>query len=162
MALPSFAANSDTYRSTSRGSPCRRSSPSKTPQGSPTKAPLQSPSKEPYRFLGPHSQALMELTPEAQPFRDFAAGGHVAADAAAAINAADVAAKERLRQLDEDNETALFGDLIDTSLVSRTNELTLTATRHTRDGTTRNIYEGLYSSLATAQTGKKQEFSLLD
>lgn len=112
----------------------------------------------------------MELTPEAQPFRDFADGGHVAADAAAASSAADAAAKERHRQLDADNHTALFGngngngngDLIDTSLVPRTNELRLTASRQTRDGTIRNIYEGSYSRLVGAQTGKKQEPSLLD
>ncbi|KAL8732836.1 MAG: hypothetical protein Q9166_002437 [cf. Caloplaca sp. 2 TL-2023] len=147
------------------GHPCRshgRSSPSKTPRGSPTKAPLLSPTQRGYRFLGPHSQALMEMTPEAQPFRDFAAGGYVEADAAAASTAGNAAAKERLRQLDEDNQIALFGDLIDTLLVPRTDELKLTASRQARDGTTRNIYEGLYSSLSVGSSVSNQGVSLLD
>lgn len=108
----------------------------------------------------------MELTPEAQAFRDFADGGYVAADAAAANSAADVAAKERQRKLDADNHAALFGndegDLMTTSLVPRTNELRLTTSRQVRDGTIRNVYEGSYSSLVAGPSGKKQEPSLLD
>ncbi|KAL8683219.1 MAG: hypothetical protein Q9186_000831 [Xanthomendoza sp. 1 TL-2023] len=133
-----------------------------TPRDSATKTPSVSPSKTPYRYSGPHSQALMELTPEGQPFRDFAAGGYVEADAAAIVTTAEIADKERLRQLDEVNEAALFGDLIDTSLTPRTNELKLTATRQTRDGTTRNIYEGLYSSSGGKSDVSLQEPSLLD
>ncbi|KAL8862092.1 MAG: hypothetical protein Q9178_001547 [Gyalolechia marmorata] len=162
MPLPSFPPKSDAYRSTDRGDARRRSSPPKAVRGSRDSTPSQSPSKEPYRFLGPHSQALTEIPPEAQAFRNFADGGYVAADAAAALSATDAAAKERLRQLDADNGAALFGDSVDTPLVSRTNELKLTATRQTSDGTTRNIYEGLYSSVNTAQTDRKQECSLLD
>ncbi|KAL8916896.1 MAG: hypothetical protein Q9172_006060 [Xanthocarpia lactea] len=145
-----------------RGAPRRRSSPPKAVHSSRNSTPSQSPSKEPYRFLSPHSQALMEIPPEAQAFRNFADGGYVAADAAAALSATDAAAKERLRQLDADNGAALFGGSVESQLVSRTNELKLTATRQTRDGTTRNIYEGLYSSVNTAQTDRKQECSLLD
>lgn len=104
----------------------------------------------------------MELTPEAQAFRDFADGGYVEADAAAAVTAADAAAKERLQQLDEDNEAALFGDLIDVSLTSRTNELKLTASRQTREGTTRHIYEGLYSIVREKSKVGNEEPSLLD
>ncbi|KAL8698874.1 MAG: hypothetical protein Q9224_001651 [Gallowayella concinna] len=115
-----------------------------------------------FQIFRPHSQALMELTPEGQPFRDFAAGGYVEADAAAIVTTAEIADKERLRQLDEVNEAALFGDLIDTSLTPRTNELKLTATRQTRDGTTRNIYEGLYSSSGGKSDVSLQEPSLLD
>ncbi|KAL8853494.1 MAG: hypothetical protein Q9221_001653 [Calogaya cf. arnoldii] len=163
MALPAFPLNSDAYRSKSRGGPRGRSSSTKPTNGSPGKTPSQSPT-EAYRFLGAHSEALMELTPEAQAFRDFADGGYVAADAAAATSAAEIAAKERMQMLDADNHNALFGpgDLIDTSLASRTNELKLTSTRQARDGTTRNVYEGSYSSLAAAQTNQKQEPSLLD
>ena len=110
----------------------------------------------------------MELTPEAQPFRDFADGGHLAADAAAASRAADAAAKERHSRLDAENHTALFGnssgidDLIDTSLIPRTNELKLAGTRQARDGTIRNTYEGSYSSLVPTQTRTTQKFSLID
>lgn len=97
------------------------------------------------------------MTPEAQPFREFAAGGYIQADAAAA----EAAAKERLRQLDEENEAALFGDAVgtSTSLTARTNEMRLTATRQTIDGTTRKTFEGVYTN---PKPDRKQEPSLLD
>ncbi|KAL9037151.1 MAG: hypothetical protein Q9180_003883 [Flavoplaca navasiana] len=168
MPLPAFPSNNDAYRSKNRSGPHDRISPTKAVHDSSSKRSSQSPIKEDYRFLRAHSPALMELTPEAQPFRDFADGGHVAADAAAASRAADAAAKERHSRLDAENHTALFGnssgidDLIDTSLTPRTNELKLAGTRQARDGTIRNTYEGSYSSPVATQTCKTQEFSLID
>ncbi|CAL8578209.1 hypothetical protein XPA_004006 [Xanthoria parietina] len=166
MPIPSFPSNSDAYRSKKGDGSRGRSSPTKGARGSPGQTPSQSPPKEAYRFSGGHSQALMELTPEAQAFRDFADGGYVAADAAAANSAADAAAKERHRKLDADNHAALFGndegDLITTSLVPRTNEMRLTTSRQARDGTIRNVYEGSYRSLVAGPSGKKQQPSLLD
>lgn len=103
------------------------------------------------------------MTPEAQAFRDFAAGGHVQADAAAIATANDLAAKERLRQLDEENAAMLFGDPFqDTALANKTNELKLTGTRETKDGVVRNKYEGFYSMPAVAEKSRLQEPSLLD
>ncbi|KAL8813625.1 MAG: hypothetical protein Q9200_000107 [Gallowayella weberi] len=115
-----------------------------------------------FSYQIPLSVTQQTAVQDLQPFRDFAAGGYVEADAAAVMATADIAAKERLRQLDEENEAALFGDLIDTSLTPRTNELKLTATRQTKDGTRRNIYEGLYSSSGGKSDVSNQEPSLLD
>ncbi|KAL8672982.1 MAG: hypothetical protein Q9168_002576 [Polycauliona sp. 1 TL-2023] len=95
----------------SRGESRGRSSPTKKAH-SPRKNASSSPIKE------PHSETLMALTPEAQPFRDFAGGGYVAADA-------DVAAKQRRQQqMAAETHTARFGsdngmgELIDTSLLA--------------------------------------------
>ncbi|KAL8997363.1 MAG: hypothetical protein Q9169_003345 [Polycauliona sp. 2 TL-2023] len=137
----------DAYRSPGRKSPTKKA------PGSPRKSLSSSPTKE------PHSETLKYLTPEAQPFRDFAEGGHVAKD---------LAVKQRHQQLNAAKHTALVGkdsgvgDLIDTSLVPRTNELTLVATRHEKDGTSRNLFQGTYSNPFAEGSGKKQESSLLD
>lgn len=109
-----------------------------------------------------HPQVLIDLTPEAQAYREFAAGGHIQADAATAAVAREAAAKEQLRQLDEENAAALFGDPVDTGLAAGTNELRLTATRQMNDGTVRNSYEGVYRTPNVGSSSWKQEPSLLD
>ncbi|KAL8901018.1 MAG: hypothetical protein Q9207_005411 [Kuettlingeria erythrocarpa] len=149
-------------RGDSRG---RARSPTKTPRGSPTKtntvtlSPIRRSSASPSK----HPQDLVDMTPEAQAFRDFAAGGHVQADAAAIATANELAAKERLRQLDEENAAMLFGDPFqDTALADKTNKLKLTGSRETKDGAVRNKYEGFYSMPTVAEKSKLQEPSLLD
>ncbi|KAL8738285.1 MAG: hypothetical protein Q9181_000920 [Wetmoreana brouardii] len=125
-------------------------------------APLQSPfTPRPYT-PAQHPQVIIQSTPGAQAFRDFAAGGHTKADAASIAAAKEVAAKELLRQLDEENEVALFGDLADTFLSASTNELKLTATRQTTDGTVRKTFEGVYRSPDRGSNSRMQEPSLLD
>ncbi|KAL8694696.1 MAG: hypothetical protein Q9218_000707 [Villophora microphyllina] len=152
----------NSFQGATRGRSHARSSPSKTPRGSPTKRPLQPSIKPQSRSPTKHPQVLVDLTPEAQAFREFAAGGHVQADAAAIAAANEAAAKEQLRRLDEENAAALFGDPVDTSLAARTNKLKLTATRQTTDGTTRNTYEGIYNNPNAGSSSHKQEPSLLD
>ncbi|KAL8763723.1 MAG: hypothetical protein Q9184_000515 [Pyrenodesmia sp. 2 TL-2023] len=137
-----------------------------TPRASPTKTnptitltPIRRSSASPSK----HPQDLVDMTPEAQAFRDFAAGGHVQADAAVIATANDLAAKERLRQLDEENAAMLFGDPFqDPALADKTNKLKLTGTRETKDGVVRNKYEGFYSMPAVAEKSRLQEPSLLD
>lgn len=126
-------------------------------RGSPPKNASTSPIKHPAQ----HPQDLVDLTPQAQAFRDFATGGHIQADAAAIALANEAAAKERLRQLDEENTTMLFGESADTALVSKTNELTLTGTKQGRDGVIRNTYEGFYN-VPEVEVSKLREPSLLD
>lgn len=149
------------YENTSpvRGRTCSRGSASKTPRGSPIKTPIQSPIKRTSGSPAQHPQDLVDLTPEAQRFRDFAAGGYIQADAAAV----EAAAKERLRQLDEENAAYLFGDpVVDTMLTPRTNELKLMGTRQAMGGTVRNTYEGFFSIPKSRASTSKQEPSLLD
>ncbi|KAI4170520.1 MAG: hypothetical protein LQ343_004897 [Gyalolechia ehrenbergii] len=126
-----------------------RDTPAKTPRGSPTKTLTISPI------------SLVDTSPAAQGFRDFAAGGYIQADEAAI----EAAAKERLRRLDEENEALLFGDDhpdVDTVLTSRTNELKLTGTRQATDGTVRNTYEGFLTIPKAGESSGKQGPSLLD
>ncbi|KAL8696250.1 MAG: hypothetical protein Q9201_007753 [Fulgogasparrea decipioides] len=146
---------------TPRGSPIK-GLPGKPPRGSPTKAPLQSPSTPRPHTPSQHPQVIVQSTPGAQAFRDFAAGGHTKADAASIAAAKEAAAKELLRQLDEENEAALFGDPADTFLSASTNELKLTVTRQTTDGTVRKIFEGVYRSPDRGSNSGTQEPSLLD
>lgn len=109
-----------------------------------------------------HPQDLIDLSPEAQGYRDFAAGGHKEADAAALAMANEAAAKERLRQLDEENAALLFGGPLESSaLLNATNELTLTSTKQGKDGVVRNTYEGFFKA-PEIKTSKLAEPSLLD
>ncbi|KAL9011706.1 MAG: hypothetical protein Q9173_003471 [Seirophora scorigena] len=148
----------------------RRSSPPKQQHLSLSKHPSLSLSPPKRPSSQHHPQNLIATTPLAQGFRDFAAGGHRLADAAAVANANDLAAKEHLRRLDEENAAMLFGGGDDgdetAALASRTNDLTLTGTRQARDGGVRNTYRGFFSG-TTQQEGEREggkfvEKSLLD
>ncbi|KAL8665126.1 MAG: hypothetical protein Q9202_002526 [Teloschistes flavicans] len=121
------------------------------------RSPIKSHSRSPAK----HSQLLIDLAPEGRAFRDFAAGGHIQADAAAMAAAKEAAAKEQLRQLDEENAAALFGEAVDITLTARTNGLVLTGSRQMKDGTTRNTYQGTYKP-DVGSSPWKQEPSLLD
>ncbi|KAL8954087.1 MAG: hypothetical protein Q9222_000066 [Ikaeria aurantiellina] len=152
-------AASGTYRGRSKGP----QSLSKSPRKSPTKASSQSPSKASSGPVAQHPQELIDMTPEAQAFRNFAAGGYIQADAAAAAESAEAIAEEYRRRLDEENEAALFGDAVGEVLVPRTNQLNLIGTRQTVDGTTRNRYGGTFSNPSVGSRQRKQEqMSLLD
>lgn len=148
----------------------RRSSPPKQQQHlSLNKHPSLSLSPPKRPSCQHHPQDLIATTPLAQGFRDFAAGGHRLADAAAVATANDLAAKEHLRRLDEENAAMLFGGGgggdETAALASRTNELTLTGTRQARDGGVRNTYRGFFSATTQQQEQEGKKFvekSLLD
>ncbi|KAL8716321.1 MAG: hypothetical protein Q9220_000226 [cf. Caloplaca sp. 1 TL-2023] len=67
----------------------------------------------------------MDMTPETQAFWEFAAGGHIQSDAAAAAESAEATAEEYRRRLDAENEASLFGSPVGEVLVPRTNQLNL-------------------------------------
>ena len=154
-----------------RGSPSpMRGSPSpmrgSLMRGSPTRGSPMRGSRLPQTPVGHsgspsgHPQDLIDLTPEAQPFRDFAAGGVVQADAAVVAAANEASKQEELRKWSQETEAALFGDpFVDTSLATRTNDMTLIDSRQASDGTIRNTWQGKYNS---TKPGRKQERSLLD
>ncbi|KAL8843320.1 MAG: hypothetical protein Q9170_000178 [Blastenia crenularia] len=139
------------HENTSRVRGRSRGSPIKVQAHSPVKRTTTSPTK-------PHPQDLIDMTPEAQPYRDFAAGGYAQADAT--MN--EKLAKERLRQLDEENLALLFSDPAETTLTPKTNELKLTGTKQAADGTVRNIYSGFFSASKAGGSERKQERHLLD
>ncbi|KAL8872645.1 MAG: hypothetical protein Q9174_001758 [Haloplaca sp. 1 TL-2023] len=157
-----------------RGSPIRGSAMMDSPEGGsptrgfPTNGVPMSGSRLPPKPLehsespSGHPQDLIDLTPEAQAFRDFAAGGMAQADAAAVAAAKEASEQEELQKWSAETEAALFGDpFVDTPLATRTNEMTLIDSRQAFDGTVRNIYRGKYSSTTTTPE-RKQEPSLLD
>ena len=104
-----------------------------------------------------------DIPQDTQPFRDFAAGGHVQSDENLVTLMEREAAEARGRQLDEDNYAALFGDPGD-DLVDETGKMTLVRTMSNGKGGDRGVWKGTYkaSRIQDASTRKNEEASLLD
>lgn len=112
-----------------------------------------------------HSGSPQRDLPQAtQPFRDFAAGGHLQSDENLVTLMEREAAEARGRQLDEDNYAALFGDPGDDVLIDGIGKMTLVHTMSNGKGGDRGVWKGTYkaSRIQDASTRKKEEPSLLD
>lgn len=99
-----------------------------------------------------------------QPYRDFAAGGHVEYDKNLAALAEREAAEAQGKQLDDDNFAALFGDPEDAALIDKTKKMTLVRTMSNGQGGSRGVWKGTYKPPRSKNTSpsKKEEASLLD
>ncbi|KAI4214423.1 MAG: hypothetical protein LQ351_003176 [Letrouitia transgressa] len=96
-----------------------------------------------------------------QAYREFAAGGHIQADANTTAIAKELTAQQELQRLDEENAAALFGSNADDAPPTETGEAKLVRSRQTADGTTRNTWATIHRSQGR-QSSKPQEPSLLD
>ncbi len=103
-------------------------------------------------------EAYHNIPQDTQPYRDFAAGGHIESDRYLAALVEREAAEARGQQLDEENFAALFGESGDESLVNRTERMTLIRTMSNGKGGSRSVWTGTYEP----SRGKKEEASLLD
>ena len=108
--------------------------------------------------------AQRDIPQDTQPFRDFAAGGHVESDEHLVTLMEREAAETCGRQLDEDNYAALFGDPGDDVLVDEIGNMTLVRTMSNGKGGDRGVWKGTYKASRTqdASTRRKEEASLLD
>lgn len=108
-----------------------------------------------------HTQPHSDIPQSIQPFRDYAAGGHVEADRRLHALADRDAAKARGQQLDKENYAALFSD--PSVLVDKTEKMTLARTRSNGEGGSRGVWKGTYEPQSTnASPTKEKEISLLD
>ncbi|KAL9044556.1 MAG: hypothetical protein Q9214_002315, partial [Letrouitia sp. 1 TL-2023] len=101
------------------------------------------------------------IDPRVQAYREFAAGGHVQADANVIAIGKELTAQQELQRLDEENAAALFGSNADDAPLTGTDETTLIKSRQTADGTTRNTWTTIHRSQGRPGS-KLQEPSLLD
>lgn len=108
-----------------------------------------------------HSRGPKSYLAEVQAYREFAAGGHVQADADITAIAKELTAQQELQRLDEENAAALFGLNADDVPPTGTDEPTLIKSRQTADGTIRNTWTTIHRSQGHPSS-KPQEPSLLD
>ena len=102
---------------------------------------------------------------DTQPYRDFAAGGHVESDKNLVELVEQETAKARGKQLDEENFAALFSNQADDALADEIEKMTLVRTKSDRKGGNRGLWKGTYKTSQSQDTGrpsKKEETSLLD
>ena len=105
-----------------------------------------------------------DISQDTQPYRDFAAGGHVESDRNLVALVEREAAEARGKQLDKENFAALFGHSEEEGLVERTENMRLVRTMSNGKGGSRGLWKGTYGSskYQTASTSAKEEASLLD
>ena len=98
-----------------------------------------------------------------QPYRDFAAGGHIESDKNLVALAERETAKARGKQLDEENFAALFSDQGEEVPKNEVDNMTLVRTSD-RKGGSRRQWKGTYqtSMFQDASPSQKEETSLLD
>ena len=102
---------------------------------------------------------------DTQPYRDFAAGGHIESDKNLVALVEQEAAKARGKQLDEENFAALFNDQRNDLLVDGVEQMTLVRTMSDSKGGNRGKWKGTYTTPSRshdASPNKNEEASLLD
>ena len=110
-------------------------------------------------------QLFRDIPHDTQPYRDYAAGGHVESDKALATLCEREAAKAQGKHLDEENFRLLFSDPADAVLVEKTEKMTLVRTRSNGKGGSRGLWSGSYevpSSKNVSSRTKEEARSLLD
>ena len=100
------------------------------------------------------------ISHDTQPYRDFAAGGHVEFDKNLVALAEQEAAEARGKQLDEENFAALFSDPGDATLVANSKKMTLVRTMSNGEGGSRGVWKGTYKP--PRPKNASPEASLLD
>ena len=105
-----------------------------------------------------------DIPQDTQPYRNFAAGGHVESDKNLVALVERKAAEARSRQLDDVNFDALFREAGDDALVDESEKMTLVRTTPNENGGNRGLWKGTYkpSRPQDASLSKKEEASLLD
>ena len=105
-----------------------------------------------------------DVPQDTQPYRDFAAGGHVESDKNLVELVERETAKARGKQLDEENFAALFSNQGDDALADEMEKMMLVRTTSDREGGNRGLWKGTYqiSNSQDTSTSKKEETSLLD
>ena len=101
---------------------------------------------------------------DTQPYRDFAAGGHVESDKNLDEVVERETAKARGKLLDEENFAALFSNQGDEALADEMEKMMLVRTTSDRKGGNRGLWKGTYQISKSQDTSpsKKEETSLLD
>lgn len=102
------------------------------------------------------------LPPNGQAFRDFASGGHVAADATLDAMAANDISQLRLQKADDDMASALFG--ANTNNTADPHPTTLTKVSSAANGKPRGVWKTVFEGHEEnpEQTKSEGQTSLLD
>ena len=110
------------------------------------------------------SSPQRDVPRDTQPYRDFAAGGHVESDKSLVELVERETAKARGKQLDEENFAALFSNQGHDALADEIEKMTLVRTKSGRKGENRGLWRGTYKTSKSQDTSpsKKEETSLLD
>ena len=105
-----------------------------------------------------------DVPQDTQPYRDFAAGGHVESDKNLVELMERETAKAWGKQLDEENFAALFSNQGDDALADEMEKVTLVRTTSDRKSGNRGLWKGTYKTSISQDTSpsKKEETSLLD